>query len=93
MGPGIRMDKADHAKVTSTAYGAAARKWQAKQKALILQGKMAEAMQMDIDDIRSKFGSKYDPAIKEMIQNIPKNAALQKFLKDNNWSIQACKLK
>jgi len=29
-----------------------------------------EAVQMDIDDIRSKFGNKYDTAILEMIKYI-----------------------
>jgi filamentous hemagglutinin len=27
-----------------------------------------DAIQMDIDDIRSKFGNKYDPAIEEMLE-------------------------
>lgn len=32
------------------------------------QGKFREALQMDIDDIRCKFGSKYDEGIKQMLE-------------------------
>ena len=39
-----------------------------RQADLIAQGKCREAIQMDIDDIRSKFGSKYDESIREMLE-------------------------
>ena len=39
----------------------------AKQEELLSQGKLKEAIQMDVDDIRSKFESKYDDAIKQML--------------------------
>lgn len=33
----------------------------------LLQGKLMEAIQMDVDDIRGKFGNKYDDAIKQIL--------------------------
>ena len=92
-GPAIRMDYADHRNVTSTGYDAAARAWHARQRSLISQGKMTQAMQMDLDDIRARYGPKYDTQIKEMIASIPHNKGLQQYLKDNGWKIQTCKLK
>lgn len=64
-GPCISMDKEDHEKTAS--YGASndAKKYRAEQKELIDQGKFGDALQMDIDDIRGKFGDKYDQAIAE----------------------------
>jgi len=49
--------------------------WQGKEGALyrqtqldfINQGKFADTIQMDIDDIQSSFGSKYDSSINEML--------------------------
>jgi hypothetical protein len=40
---------------------------QKAQADLISQGKFLDAIQTDIDDIRSKFGSKYDEHIHEML--------------------------
>jgi len=42
------------------------------QKELIDQGKFKEAVQMDINDIHSKFGDKYDKAIGEMLTYLDK---------------------
>jgi hypothetical protein len=42
----------------------------ARQQALIKKGGFGEAIQMDIDSIRRLFGSKYDEAIKEMIDGL-----------------------
>ncbi len=66
-GPAIRMLKEDHARTASYGSSAAAVAYRSEQKALIQQGKFEEAMQMDIDDIRSLFGSKYNDAIDEMV--------------------------
>lgn len=65
------MDPADHAKTTSYGRGAKAVIYRAKQQKLLNEGKLEEAIQMDIDDIRrveKDIGqpSKYDKAIKEM---------------------------
>ena len=67
-GPSIWMETTDH-RMTSI-HG-----WQGKEGALyrqtqldlINQGKFADAIQMDIDDIQSSFGSKYDSSINEML--------------------------
>lgn len=65
-GPAINMDKTDHRQTASCGSSKEAKEYRAKQKELIDSGKFKEAQQMDIDDIRSKFGDKYDDAIKEM---------------------------
>jgi len=44
-----------------------ARAYREQQKTLIEQGRFREAQQMDIIDIQSKFGGKYDEAIKQML--------------------------
>lgn len=65
-GPAIRMEKDDHRKTASCGNSKEAREYRAEQRELIAEGKFREALQMDIDDIREKFGSKYDKAIGEM---------------------------
>lgn len=68
-GPAVWMQKADHAGTgshgTKGLDGAA---YRARQAALIEQGKFDEALQMDIEDIKSKFGTKYDEGIKQMLE-------------------------
>ena len=67
-GPSIWMETTDH-RMTSS-HG-----WQGKEGALyrqtqlnlINQGKFADTIQMDIDDIQSSFGSEYDSSINEML--------------------------
>ncbi|MEV4949749.1 hypothetical protein [Streptomyces sp. NPDC053755] len=61
------MDKADHYRTASWGRSREAIQHRAQQQDLINQGDYRGAIQMDIDDIRSKFGSKCDKAIKEMI--------------------------
>jgi filamentous hemagglutinin len=41
-----------------------------RQHRLIKQGRFGEAIQMDIDNIRTLFGNKYDEAIQEMIDQL-----------------------
>lgn len=65
-GPAIRMPKEDHAKTASYGTSRAAREYRQQQRQLISQGRFLEAQQMDINDIRAKFGNKYDDAIKQM---------------------------
>ncbi|MDO4755142.1 MAG: hypothetical protein Q4A54_02285 [Parabacteroides sp.] len=65
-GPCIKMEKEDHRETASYGNSREARAYRAKQRELIEQGKFKEAQQMDIDDIREKFGNKYDEAIKQM---------------------------
>lgn len=65
-GPAIVMDREDHRQTASCGNSREAQEYRAKQAQLISEGKFEEAMQMDIDDIHDKFGSKYDEAIEEM---------------------------
>lgn len=71
-GPAIKMDKEDHRETASCGNSREAREYQARQKELIENGKFREALQMDIDDIREKFGDKYDEAIAEMLEYVSK---------------------
>lgn len=65
-GPAIKMEKEDHKKTASCGNSKEAREYRDKQRKLIEDGKFREAVQMDIDDIRDKFGDKYDEEIAEM---------------------------
>jgi hypothetical protein len=66
-GPAIWMEKPDHLKTKSWGSGPGPEEWRATQKKLIDQGRLQEAVQMDIDDIRKQFGTKYDKGIQEML--------------------------
>lgn len=66
-GPAIRMDAADHRRTASCGNSKEAREYIARQKALIEQGNWKDAIQMDIDDIRSKFDHKYENELKQML--------------------------
>lgn len=67
-GPAIKMDPTDHKLTASYGNSREAKAYRAQQEKFLKEGKLNEAMDMDmdIDDIRSKFGGKYDSAIKEM---------------------------
>ncbi len=65
--PAIWMETADHRKMTSTGSSAAAKAYRAQQAALIQAGKIMEAVQMDIDEIHRRFGTKYDVGIQQML--------------------------
>lgn len=67
-GPSIKMEKEDHRKTASCGSSREAREYRAKQRELVEQGEFRKAQKMDIDDIHSKFGSKYDEGIKEMLE-------------------------
>ena len=69
-GPAIKMDKEDHRQTASCGRSREADEYRQKQKELIESGKFREALQMDIDDIREKFGDKYDDAIAEMLEYV-----------------------
>lgn len=80
-GPAVRMEKQDHKVLESTDGSERALKWQAKQRAYLKQCKFAEAMRMDIADIRQRFPGKYDRGIKDMVRSTKTNKVLQKWLK------------
>jgi filamentous hemagglutinin len=62
------MSKGDHALTASYGKKDSARLYREQQHQLISQGKLREAIQMDIDDIHATFGDKYDQGIKQMLQ-------------------------
>ena len=63
----IYMDRPDHRAMSSTGSSRNAKLWRKKQAELINQSKFKEAMEMDIDEIISKHGTKYNDNMKEMI--------------------------
>lgn len=65
-GPAIRMEKEDHRQTASCGNSIEARMYRSEQKELIEKGDFKTALQMDIDDIHSKFGDKYDKEIEQM---------------------------
>ncbi len=69
-GPCIAMEYEDHVQTASWGNSRDARAYAAAQKELIEQGKFREALQMDVDDIHSKFGDKYDDAIAQMLEYV-----------------------
>ena len=66
-GPAIWMETLDHKKTKSWGHSRDAIAHRQEQAELIAQGNVREAIQMDIDDIRSLFGSKYDEHIRQML--------------------------
>ena len=66
-GPAIKMEPSDHAKTASYGNSKEAREYRLIQQKLLQEGKLQEAIEMDVKDIRSKFGSKYDKAINQML--------------------------
>ena len=66
-GPAIVMDTYDHRLTASWGNSREAQEYRNEQEKLIRKGKFEKAMQMDIDDIHSKFGSKYDIGIQQML--------------------------
>ncbi|SDP16473.1 RHS repeat-associated core domain-containing protein [Clostridium gasigenes] len=67
-GPALNMEKPDHRKTASCGSSKEAKAHRLAQKKLIEQGKFKEAQQMDFDDVKSKFGAKYDGGIDELTQ-------------------------
>lgn len=63
MGPAIKMTPEDHRETASHGSGPDAIAYRATQRRLIAQGNFTAAFAMDVADIRSQFGSKYDGAI------------------------------
>lgn len=72
-GPCIEMEKEDHRKTASCGMSSEAREYRAKQRELIEAGDFKAAIKMDIDDIQSKFGDKYDNALHEMLDYAESN--------------------
>ena len=62
------MTPQDHRMTASYGNSTASAQYRAEQAKLIAQGNYRAAIQMDIDDITSKFGTKYNDAITEMLE-------------------------
>ncbi len=71
-GPAIRMDKDDHRMTASCGNSIEAREYREMQKEHIANNDIRAAIKMDIDDIRSKFGNKYDESIDQMLDYVDK---------------------
>ena len=65
-GPAIIMDKRDHRKTASSGSSNEAKAYRDKQAEYIKKGDFDKALDMDIKDIKDKFGNKYDKQISEM---------------------------
>ena len=65
-GPVINMSLGDHKKTASWGRSKYAQEYRAQQRRLINNGDFMRAQQMDIDDVKSKFGNKYNKTIDEM---------------------------
>ncbi|WP_424410582.1 PAAR domain-containing protein [Pasteurella sp. PK-2025] len=67
-GGALTMETNDHKQTASFDNIAGSKDYRNKQKGLIANGKFQEAFQMDVDDIRRKFGDKYDDGIEQLTQ-------------------------
>jgi len=68
VGPAIQMDPMDHGDTASYGSGRFAKDYRATQSELINSGRFMEAVMMDVADIKSLFGNKYDEAIAQMLR-------------------------
>lgn len=66
--PAIKMEASDHRLTASWGASEEALQYQEAQRALCQQGKYMEALQMDIDDITSKFGTKYSDGLSQALE-------------------------
>jgi RHS repeat-associated protein len=87
MGPAIRMEKADHRDMSSTGSWAHSVQWRADQRAHIDAGRWDLAMKMDIDEVRAKYGDKYDKHIEDMVESLKNNRKFQAMLERRGWTI------
>ena len=65
--PAISMEAKDHRLTASCGNSTDAQIYRETQAKLIAKNNMTAAIQMDIDDIHLKFGSKYDEAIRQAL--------------------------
>lgn len=66
--PSIKMDATDHRLTASCGGSEAAEHYREVQAQLIAEGNMRAAIQMDINDLTSKFGTKYNDHIQQMLE-------------------------
>jgi DNA repair exonuclease SbcCD ATPase subunit len=71
IGPAVWMRGIDHKDTESYGSGQDSELYRLKQSDLISQGRIREAIQMDIDDIRAKFpDGRYEPGLRQLEQYI-----------------------
>ncbi|MFI7501164.1 LamG-like jellyroll fold domain-containing protein [Streptomyces sp. NPDC049687] len=70
-GLAIQMDEADHVLTESWGSSHLGMLHRAHQEFLLRQGRLTEALQMDVTNVRQLFGSKYDDAMDEMVAKLP----------------------
>ena len=70
--PAIQMTPADHRKTKSWGNKRTAREYRAAQAKLLREGNIDEVFRIEITSLRELFGSKYDDALSEMIQDAKK---------------------
>jgi hypothetical protein len=66
-GPSLAMLSEDHWLTESWGNSPAAQAYRQAQANLIAQGNFQAAQDMDVADVRSKFGRKYDAGIQQML--------------------------
>ena len=66
-GPATSMDILDHMNTASWGNRKTSQQWRSVQEDLIRRGKFGKAMEMDIRDVKRKFGNKYNDGMTEMI--------------------------
>lgn len=71
-GPAIKIDPKDHEKTASYGSSDQAVAYRNRQEELLEQGRLMEAVQMDVDDLRRLFGDKYEVGIREMLEYVDK---------------------
>jgi hypothetical protein len=69
-GSSIHMDTKDHYDTASWGNTKDAQEYREIQRKLQEQGRLDDAIQMDIDDVTSKFPGKYDDHILQMIDDL-----------------------
>jgi hypothetical protein len=67
-GPAIQMDKPDHALTSSVGTTPEAMEYRATIKVLLDEGEWRAAMLLEIKDVRRVAGTKYNQAIREMLE-------------------------
>ena len=65
LGPSIQMSNVDHALTASWGGGRAAKRWRARVDALLAPGDFDGATELAVDEIRGKFGDRYQSALDE----------------------------
>ncbi|WP_229814817.1 SpvB/TcaC N-terminal domain-containing protein [Shewanella hanedai] len=77
-GPSIQMLKEDHKNTSSWGNSAESQAYKAEVKSLIKSSQMRKAMAMEVRDVKSQFGRKYNQATKEMLDYAKKEGYLNK---------------